>query len=77
MPFLHKFVTLKEFPAESLTDSSWNTFENIKRPRKRDFPFEAFLDVMHIFGSVQPQSESTFPFLNIIIFQKMAIFGAP
>ncbi len=31
---------------------------------------------MRIFGSVQPQSESTFPFLNII-FQKMPIFGAP
>ncbi len=31
---------------------------------------------MRIFGSVQQQSESTSPFLNIIIFQKMVIFGA-
>ncbi len=39
--------------------------------------FEAFLDIMRVFGSVQPRNESTSPFLNIIIFQKMTIFGAP
>ncbi len=37
MPFLHKFITLKELTAEELTDSSWNMFENIKRLRERDF----------------------------------------
>ncbi len=37
MPFLHKFVTLKELTIEELTDSSWNTLENIKRLRERDF----------------------------------------
>ncbi len=31
--------------------------------------FEAFFDVMRIFGSVQPQNESNFPFLYIIRFQ--------
>ncbi len=31
---------------------------------------------MLIFNSIQPQNEFTFSFLNIIIFQKMAIFGA-
>ncbi len=36
MPFLHKCVTLKELTAEGHTDSSWNTLENIKRPRERD-----------------------------------------
>ncbi len=37
MQFLHKFVTLKELTAEGLTDSSWNTLENIKRHHERDF----------------------------------------
>ncbi len=32
---------------------------------------------MRIFSSIQSQSESTSSFLNIIIFQKIAIFGAP
>ncbi len=31
---------------------------------------------MRIFGNVQPQSESTSLFLNIVLFQEMAIFGA-
>ncbi len=31
--------------------------------------FEAFLDIMHIFGSVVAQSEYTLPFLYVIIFQ--------
>ncbi len=39
--------------------------------------FVAFLDIMRVLSSVQPQSKSTSPFLNITIFQKMAIFGAP
>ncbi len=39
--------------------------------------FEAFLDIMFIFVSVQPQSESTSLFLSIITFWKTAIFGAP
>ncbi len=30
--------------------------------------FEAFFDVMHIFGGVEPQNESNFPFLYIIRF---------
>ncbi len=76
MPFLHKFVTLKELTAEVLTDSSWNTLENIKIPCKCDSSFEAFLDIMCIFGSIQPQSEPICPFLYIIIFQKIAIFEA-
>ncbi len=37
MPFLHRFITLKELTAEGLTDSSWNTLENIKRHHERDF----------------------------------------
>ncbi len=32
---------------------------------------------MHIFGSVQPQTESTFPFLYIIIFQRYESFEPP
>ncbi len=39
--------------------------------------FEAFLNIMHIFGRIQLQSEATSSFLNITIFQKMRIFGAP
>ncbi len=31
--------------------------------------FEPFLDIMRIFGSVEPSSESTFPLFFIIIFQ--------
>ncbi len=38
---------------------------------RRIFGYNAY------FCSIQPQTESTSPFLNIIIFQKMAIFGAP
>ncbi len=30
--------------------------------------FEPFFDVMRIFGSIEPQSESNFPFLYIIRF---------
>ncbi len=30
--------------------------------------FKVFFDPMRIFGSVEPQTESTFPFLYIIIF---------
>ncbi len=30
--------------------------------------FEAFSDVMRIFGSIEPQSESNFPFLYVITF---------
>ncbi len=33
-----------------------------------------FFDAMHIFGSVDHQSESTFPFFYIIIFQKWISF---
>ncbi len=36
--------------------------------------FESFLDAMLIFDSVDPWSESTFPFFYIIIFQKCVIF---
>ncbi len=36
---------------------------------------EPFLDVMRIFGSVEPQSESNFPFLYKI--QNILIFGDP
>ncbi len=32
--------------------------------------FEYLFDAMCIFGSVEPETESTFPFLYIIIFQK-------
>ncbi len=35
------------------------------------------LDAMRIFGSVEPQTESTFPFLYIIIFQKWESFEYP
>ncbi len=31
--------------------------------------FEAFFDLMHIFGNIEPQSESYFPFLYNIRFQ--------
>ncbi len=39
--------------------------------------FEAFSHIMRIFGHVQPQSESTFPFLYIIIFQRWESFEPP
>ncbi len=39
--------------------------------------FKAFFDVMRIFGSVEPQTESAFLFLNIIIFQRGESFKAP
>ncbi len=79
MTFLYKFVTLKELAAEGLTDSPWNTLENIKRPppQARLNSFEAFLDIMRIFSSILQQSEYTSLFLNMIIFQKMAIFVVP
>ncbi len=32
--------------------------------------FELFFDAMCIFGNVEPQSESNFPFFYIIIFQR-------
>ncbi len=32
--------------------------------------FQYFFDVMRIFGSIEPQTESTFSFLYIIIFQR-------
>ncbi len=32
--------------------------------------FQPFFDAIRIFGSVEPQTESTFPFLYIIIFQR-------
>ncbi len=39
--------------------------------------FEPFFDVMHIFGSVESQSESNFPFLYIIRFQTYWSFESP
>ncbi len=36
--------------------------------------FEAFSHIMRIFGSGEPQTESTFPFLYIIIFQRWESF---
>ncbi len=39
--------------------------------------FQTFFDVMRIFGSVEAQNESTFPFLYIIIFQKWESFEPP
>ncbi len=39
--------------------------------------FEAFSHIMRISGSVQPQSESTFPFFYIIIFQRWEFFKTP
>ncbi len=36
--------------------------------------FQSFFDVVHLFGSVEPQTESTFPFLHIIIFQRWLSF---
>ncbi len=38
---------------------------------------EAFFDAMRIFGSVEPQTVSTFPFLYIIIFQRGESFDLP
>ncbi len=32
--------------------------------------FEAFSHIMRIFDNIEPQTESTFPFLYIIIFQR-------
>ncbi len=37
--------------------------------------FKAFSHRMHIFGSIEPQTESTFPFLYITIFQRWQSFG--
>ncbi len=57
MPFLHKFVNLKELTAEGLTDSSWNTLENIKRPREREtFPQNVFTGI----GSFLTNSKNFF-----------------
>ncbi len=39
--------------------------------------FKTFFDVMHIFGSVEPQTESTLPFLYGIIFQRWKSFKCP
>ncbi len=39
--------------------------------------FEPFFDAMRIFGSVEPQSESTFPFFYITIFQRWVYFEPP
>ncbi len=36
--------------------------------------FKAFFDAMRIFGGVEPQTESTSPFLYIIIFQRWESF---
>ncbi len=41
------------------------------------FFFEVLLDRMRIFGIVQPQSESTSLFLNIMISKKMRTLGPP
>ncbi len=38
IPFLYKFITLKELTTEGLINTSWNKLENIKRPRESDFP---------------------------------------
>ncbi len=35
----------------------------------QEFLFEAFTHIMYIFGSVEPQTESTFPFNYIIVFE--------
>ncbi len=78
MPFLNKFVTLKELTIEGLTDSFLeHVRKHYETPRAWLSLFEAFLNIIRIFGSIQPQSESTSPFLNITIFQKMATFGTP
>ncbi len=39
--------------------------------------FEAFSHIMHIFRSIEPQTESTFPFLYIKIFQTWESFEPP
>ncbi len=41
------------------------------------FLFEAFVDVMCIFGSIQPLSECIFPFQTNIIFQPYQYFKPP
>ncbi len=39
--------------------------------------FEAFSYIMRIFGTVEPHTESTLPFLYIMIFQRWQYFEAP
>ncbi len=39
--------------------------------------YESFFDAMCIFGSVEPQSEFTFPFIYIVIFQRWVYFEPP
>ncbi len=41
-----------------------------------EFLFEGFFDIMRVFGSILPESESTFPFQYNIIFET-SIFGVP
>ncbi len=47
MPFLHKFVALKELTAGGLTDSSWNTLENIRSPHELTFFIWSILAPSH------------------------------
>ncbi len=39
--------------------------------------FKAFFEVMHIFGGIEPQTEYTFSFLYIIIFQRWGDLSSP
>ncbi len=66
----------KRFPEWTFSESIFYQKEQILFKAQQHL-FVTFLDIMPIFGSIQPQSESTSTFLNIIIFQKMSIFGAP
>ncbi len=74
-PFLYIiiFQTWETFEPSSSTPvvdghiSSWNFCTKFN---DKQLLFQTFFDVMHIFGSVEPQTESTFPVLYIIIFQK-------
>ncbi len=80
---MHNNVSVKNAPS---TNRQLSTRGGDRHLRSRYFLYEiqfqttliqTFFHIMCIFVSIDPQSESNFPFLYIIRFQTYLIFGAP